>query len=328
MNADLSSSSSIPSTGVNPEQDISRKGNFLMDEGFVYITLGFAVIAAGLIFWMAAIITQKAWPALQTFGISFIWSTDWSVPAEKFGALPYIFGTLVTAGIALLLAVPIGISVALITSENFLPQWVRTPLGFIVELIAAIPSVIIGLWGIFVFIPVFLPVQQFLHQTLGWFPLFSSEPPGPGILVAGLILTVMILPTISSISRDVLRSVPVTLRSASMALGATRWETIFRVMLPAAASGIVGASILGLGRALGETMAVAMVIGNTKRITPSLLDSASTIPAVLANEFAESHEGLHLQSLMLLGVILFILTLAVNIAAVWIIQALSLKGRE
>ncbi|MFM7615281.1 MAG: PstC family ABC transporter permease, partial [Synechococcales cyanobacterium] len=236
MNADLSSSSSIPSTGVNPEQDISRKGNFLMDEGFVYITLGFAVIAAGLIFWMAAIITQKAWPALQTFGISFIWSTDWSVPAEKFGALPYIFGTLVTAGIALLLAVPIGISVALITSENFLPQWVRTPLGFIVELIAAIPSVIIGLWGIFVFIPVFLPVQQFLHQTLGWFPLFSSEPPGPGILVAGLILTVMILPTISSISRDVLRSVPVTLRSASMALGATRWETLFRVMLPAAAS--------------------------------------------------------------------------------------------
>ena len=138
----------------------------------------------------------------------------------------------------------------------------------------------------------------------------------------------MILPTISSISRDVLRSVPVTLRSASMALGATRWETIFRVMLPAAASGIVGASILGLGRALGETMAVAMVIGNTKRITPSLLDSASTIPAVLANEFAESHEGLHLQSLMLLGVILFILTLVVNIAAVWIIQALSLKGRE
>ncbi len=328
MTADFSKSASSRPFGMNPEQNIAKPSNFLMDQGFVWITCGFALIAAGLIFWMAAIITQKAWPAFQAFGLPFIWSTEWSVPDLQFGALPYIYGTLVTSSIALLLAVPIGISVALITSENFLPQWVRSPLGFIVELIAAIPSVIIGLWGIFVFIPAFQPIQLFLHQNLGWIPLFSSDPPGPSILVAGLILAVMILPTISSISRDVLKAVPVPLRSASMALGATRWETIFRVMLPAAASGIVGASILGLGRALGETMAVAMVIGNTKRISISLLDSASTIPSVLANEFAESMEGLHLESLMLLGLILFVLTLAVNVAAVWIIQALSLKGRE
>jgi phosphate transport system permease protein len=219
--------------------------------------------------------------------------------------------------------VPIGLAVALVTSENFLPTWVRSPLAFVIELIAAIPSVIIGLWGIFVLIPFLQPIQRWLHQNFAQIPLFSTEPFGPGMLTAGVILAIMILPIIAAISRDVLLAIPSDLRTASMSLGATRWETIFRVLLPTAASGILGAAVLALGRALGETMAVTMVIGNSAQISPSILDLAYTIPAVLANEFAEALDPLHIGALMYLALILFALTLAVNIVAILMVRVIG-----
>jgi phosphate transport system permease protein len=230
---------------------------------------------------------------------------------------------LVSSGLALLLAVPIGLAVALITSEDFLPPWVRSPIAFLVELIAAIPSVIIGLWGIFVLIPFLQPIQDWLYQYFQWIPLFSTQSSGYSMMAAGTLLTIMILPTMAAISREVLIALPKELRSGSMSLGATRWETIFRVLLPAGISGILGAVILALGRALGETMAVTMVIGNSPTISPSILELGYTIPAVLANEFGEAQDELHVGALMYLALILFAVTLIVNIVAVLMVRLIG-----
>jgi phosphate transport system permease protein len=294
-----------------------------LDGGFTWLARLFAFCTVAVLGWMTWVIFQQALPAIREYGLEFLWSQDWSIGDLVFGALPYLHGTVVSSTIALLLAIPIGLAVALVTSENFLPAWVRSPLAFIVELIAAIPSVIIGLWGIFVLIPFLLPIQLWLFNTLNWIPLFSTEPFGPGMLVAGVILAIMILPTMAAISRDVLLAIPQELRSASGALGATRWETIFRVMLPAAIPGLLGAATLALGRALGETMAVTMVIGNSPQISPSLLNLAYTIPAVLANEFGEALDDLHIGALMYLALILFALTLAVNVFAVLLVQTVG-----
>ncbi|MDX2212380.1 MAG: phosphate ABC transporter permease subunit PstC [Oculatellaceae cyanobacterium bins.114] len=294
-----------------------------LDTAFTWLVRIFAFCTIAVMGWMAVVIFKQAFPAIQAFGLGFLWSQEWDVGALVFGALPYIYGTLVTSTIALLIAIPIGLSVALVTSENFLPAWVRSPIAFLIELIAAIPSVIIGLWGIFVLIPFLLPIGVWLHQVFGWFPLFSTEPFGPGMLPAGVILAIMILPTMAAISREVLIAVPGELRSASGALGATRWETIFRVILPAGLSGILGAATLALGRALGETMAVTMVIGNSQLISASLLDPASSIPSLLANQFAEALDDLHVGALMYLALILFVLTLLVNIVAVLMVRFLS-----
>lgn len=294
-----------------------------LDAGFTWLVRAFALGTLLILGWMAGGIFGSALPAIQTYGLGFLWSQEWDIGNLEFGALPYIYGTLVTSLMALLLAVPIGLAVALLTSEKLLPGWVRSPLAFLVELIAAIPSVIIGLWGIFVLVPVLTPVQDWLHETLGWVPLFSTLPYGPGLFAAGIILTIMILPTIAAISRDVLMSLPQDIRQASYALGATRWETLWKVMLPAGSSGILGAVTLALGRALGETMAVTMVIGNSPIISPSLLQLGYTIPAVLANEFAEAYDEIHVSSLMYLALILFFITLLINIAATLIVRRLG-----
>ncbi len=299
--------------------------NQWLDKGFTWLVWIFAGCTVFLLFWMSWIIFEKAWPAISKYGLGFLWGQDWEVSTLVFGALPYIYGTLVSSAIALLLAFPVGLAVALVTSENFLPPVVRNPLAFTIELIAAIPSVIIGLWGIFVLIPFLDPVQQWLYQNLGWFPLFSTQPAGYGMLVAGLILAIMILPTMAAISREVLLAIPKELRSGSMSLGGTRWETIFGVILPAAASGILGAAILALGRAIGETMAVTLVIGNSPVISPSILDLGYTIPAVMANEFGEAQDDLHVGALMYLALILFVVTLLVNMAAVLLVR---LIGRQ
>jgi phosphate transport system permease protein len=276
-----------------------------LDQGFTGLVWFFAFLSVATLVYITMVVYEGARPAIAKFGFSFLWTSEWNVPDLKFGALPFIYGTLVTSTLALLFAVPLGVSVAIVTSEDFLPGWVRSPLGFAVELIAAIPSVIVGLWGIFVMIPALLPFQLWLFNHLSWIPLFSGdcfsfpdetgamiqecyEPAGRSLLVAGIVLTIMILPTVAAVSREVLQAIPKSLRTASMSLGATRWETIWRVMLPTGASGIVGASILALGRALGETMAVTMVIGNSAQITASLLSPGYTIPAVLANQFAEA----------------------------------------
>ncbi|WLT37139.1 phosphate ABC transporter permease subunit PstC [Synechocystis sp. B12] len=226
--------------------DITQ-GNSLtngLDWGFKQLTrlcsLGVVVILG----WIAWVVFTDARPAIAKFGWEFIVSQQWDSSEQLFGGLPYIFGSVVSSFIALIFALPLGLAVAVMTSENLLPAPVRVPIAFLVELIASIPSVIIGLWGIFVFIPVLMPVQGALFKYLGWLPICGTEPFGPSMLVAGLVLTVMIIPTIASISRDILLSVSPSLRSASMALGATRWETICSVILPSASSGIIGATIL------------------------------------------------------------------------------------
>lgn len=293
-----------------------------LDAGFAWLVRLFAVCTVGVLFWMGWVIFKQAIPAIQHYGLGFFTNQDWDIGSLTFGALTYIYGTLISSAIALLIAVPVGLAVALISSENFLPIWIRSPLSFVVELIAAIPSVIVGLWGIFILLPFLLPLEVWLNQKLGWLPAFSTEPFGPALLPAGIILAIMILPTMAAISRDVLLAIPSELRSASGALGATRWETIFRVMLPSGVAGILGATTLALGRALGETMAVVMVIGNSPVLSLSLLDPASTIPSVLATQFAEALDPLHIGALMYLALILFALTLIVNVAAVLMVRAM------
>jgi phosphate transport system permease protein len=310
--------------------DLTATGDriFWFDQGFNWVVYAFAAITVAVLFLMTIIIFREASPAVSQFGVGFLWSQEWDTGNQLFGALPYIYGTLVSSAIAIIFTVPVALAIALVTSENFLPPSLRTILAFVVELIAAIPSVIIGLWAIYVFIPIIEPLQNFIASTLSWIPLFNTQNPvGTNLLTAGMILAIMILPTMSAISRDVLLAVPKELRSASMALGSTRWETIFRVLLPAGFSGIVSAAMLALGRALGETMAVTMVIGNSAQISASLLDPSYSIPSVLANEFAEAEPGLHIGALSYLGLILFFLTLAVNIGAVLLVQWVGKKNR-
>ena len=318
-------SKSLARRNINANLDLTAVSgvSVFLDQGFTWLVYGVAICTALTLFWLSWVILQQALPAIQQFGLGFLSGNEWNIGELKFGALPFIYGTLVSSAIALLIALPVGVSVALVTSEDFIPDWVRSPIAFVVELIAAIPSVIIGLWGIFVLIPFLLPLQQWLFDRFSFIPLFSTAPSGPGLLTSGIVLAIMIVPTIAAISRDVLLVVPKELRSASMALGATRWESIFRVLLPSGISGILGASTLALGRALGETMAVAMVIGNSPQINPSLLDLSSTIPSVLATQFAEALDPLHIGALMYLSLILFAITLLVNVVAVLLVKVLG-----
>jgi len=312
---------------VNIDLQATGGINFWLNQGFTWLVYLLVIVTVAVLFAMTWVIFGEAKPAILHFGLGFLWSKEWDTSKDVYGALPYIYGTLVSSLIAIILAVPVGLSIAIVTSENILSDSVKNTLAFVVELIAAIPSVIIGLWGIFVFIPSIEPLQQWLASHLQFIPLFDTpEPAGNNMLTAGMILAIMILPTMASVSREVLLVVPTELRSASMALGSTRWETIFRVLLPAGFSGIVSAAMLALGRALGETMAVTMVIGNSAQISSSLLAPGYTIPSVLANEFAEAEFGsLHIGALCYLGLMLFGLTLVINIIAVLLVQLVGSK---
>ncbi|MEH2449210.1 MAG: phosphate ABC transporter permease subunit PstC [Nostoc sp.] len=326
--ADRNSSDDLNLSDENFNLTAINGTNFWFDQGFTRLVYFFAVITVAVLFLMSWVILHEALPAIKQFGLGFLWGQDWDTGNQIFGALPYIYGTLVSSAIAILFAVPVGIAVALVTSENFLHSSLRITLAFVVELIAAIPSVIIGLWAIFVFIPVLEPLQKWLASTFKWIPLFNTEDPsGTNMLTAGIILAIMILPTMAAITRDVLMAIPKELRSASMALGSTRWETIFRVLLPVGFSGMVSATMLALGRALGETMAVTMVIGNSTQISASFLNPGYTIPSVLANEFAEAEPGLHIGALSYLAFILFGLTLAVNVGAVLLVKWVGRKNK-
>lgn len=258
---------------------------------------------------------EGAGPALARFGWDFLTGTRWDPVHEKFGAWPLIYGTLVSSFIALCLAVPLSLGIAIYLAE-LAPSWLRDPLAFLVELLAAIPSVVYGLWGLFVLVPwLRTSVQPFLGSTLGFLPLFQGPPLGMGMLAAGLVLAIMILPIITSLSREVLLAVPLSQREAMLALGATRWEAIRMAVLPYGRSGIIGAIILGLGRALGETMAVTMVIGNRPQVSPSLFHPGQTIASVIANEFTEGFNELHLSALLASALLLFVITLLVNVLA-------------
>jgi len=252
----------------------------------------------------------------NTFGLSFITSTAWDPAIDQaFGALPFIQGTLITSVLALLIAVPVGLGVAIFLAE-LAPAWLRTPLGLLVELLAAIPSVVYGLWGLFVFIPVIVkPLGVALDSSLGFIPLFAGPVYGPSRLAAGLLLAIMVLPTIAAVGRDVIRAVPRAQREAALAVGATRWETIFQVVLPYARSGLLGAVVLGLARALGETVAVTMVIGNNLDLSGSILQPGYTMASIIANEFTEATYDLYLQALVEIGLVLFVMTLIINVVA-------------
>ncbi len=292
-----------------------------LDRGFIWLTRILALAVAGLLLFIAITVAMRAMPAIQEYGLGFLTSSEWNPVEgrEKYGALPIIYGTLVSSAIALLLAIPLGVGTAVFLSEDFLPLSIRTPMVFMVELLAAIPSIVYGLWGIFVLAPFLMPFGQWLHNNFGWIPLFATPPGNRSMLIAGVILTIMILPIITAISRDSLASLPPDLRQASLGLGATRWETLFRVLIPAAFSGIVGGIMLALGRAMGETMAVTLVIGASNQISPSLLAPANTIASLLALQFAEA-KGLQVAALMYAGLVLFILTLIVNIFAELIVR--------
>ena len=270
------------------------------------------LLALGVV---AGVLVVSSAPAWVRFGVDLITRSTWDPVREVYGALPFIVGTLYAAAIALIIATPIGVLTALFLSE-FAPRRVAIPLTFTIELLAAIPSVVIGLWGIFVLSP-FLrdTVDTWLIATLGWLPFFRGPSYGVGLGAAGVILAIMILPTIVSISREVLSSVPNSQREAMFGLGATRWEVAVKAVLPYARSGVVGAAILGLGRALGETMAVTMVIGNGQDIPVSVFDQAQTIASKIAVTFNEASGGLQTQSLVAIGLILLVMTLLLNVAA-------------
>jgi phosphate transport system permease protein len=290
----------------------------------------FALCIPLLLLFIALEIGVAGWPALREFGLSFLTSSTWNPVAEQFGAGPAIYGTLVSSAIALLIATPLALGSAIFLSE-FAPRWMRQPLGFLVDLLAAIPSVVYGLWGIFVLVPLLRRyVAPFFRDTLGLVdtPLFAGPAYGPSMLAAGLILSIMVLPYIAAVSREVLLAVPRSQREAALALGATRWEAIWGAVLPYARTGILGGVILGLGRALGETMAVTMVIGNRHDISASLLAPGYTMASLIANEFTEASGDLHLSALMAVGFVLFVITLIVNAIARWLVWRVSRAGGQ
>jgi phosphate transport system permease protein len=266
-------------------------------------------------------------PAIQTYGLRFLTGTAWDPVAEKFGALPYVVGTLVTSGIALLLAVPFGIGAAVFLSE-IAPPRTGAVISFLIELLASIPSIVYGLWGVFVLAPFLRTlVEPWLIKHLGFLPLFQGFPFGLGILPAGLVLAIMVVPTVTSVTREILRALPDSLRGAALALGATRAEAI-GVTLDAARPGILGAVILALGRALGETMAVTMLIGNTNHLSWSLLGPGATMASVIANEFTEAVGKLHLAALFEVALVLFLVSLVVNAVARLIVLAATGGRRD
>lgn len=282
-----------------------------------------------LLLLIAVELVSEAMPAARRFGLSFLTTSVWDPVRGQFGALPLIFGTLYSSVVALAIAVPLALGCAIFLTE-FAPRWLRYPVATLIELLAAVPSVIYGLWGIFVLIPLLRDhLWPVVRPVLGHVPIFSGVFYGPSVLAAGVILSVMILPYIAAVSREVLLAVPADQREAGLALGATRWETVWHVVLPYGRAGIMGAVILGLGRALGETMAVTMVIGNRHEVSASLLQPGYTIAAAIANEFSEAVSDMHLSSLFLVGAVLFLITIIVNALArvlVWRVARGSAVG--
>ena len=284
-------------------------------------TLAFALVIPLLLGLIAWEVVAAGWPALSRFGLGFFANSEWDPVHNVFGAAPVVFGTIVSSLLALLIATPLAIGVALFLSE-FAPDVLRQPVALLVDLLAAVPSVVYGLWGILVFVPFLRAhVMPFIADTLhlGGLPLFSGPAYGPSMLAAGCVLAMMVLPYIAAVTREVLLAVPRAQREAALALGATEWEMIRDAVLPYARSGIVGGVILGLGRALGETMAVTMVIGNRHEISASLFAPAYTMASVIANEFSEAVSDLHTSALMAVGAGLLVVALVVNIIARWLV---------
>lgn len=283
---------------------------------FHNLTRLFAFLTFTVLVGIVISLIYTSWPSLQKFGLAFLWTSEWNPPMERFGALVPIYGTIVTSIIALVIAVPVSFGIALFLTE-LSPGWLRRPLGTAIELLAAIPSIVYGMWGLLVFSPIFANyIQPFLSATLGNVPLigklFQGPPIGIGLLAAGIILAIMVIPFIASVMRDVFEVTPPMLKESAYALGATTWEVVWNVVLPYTKVGVTGGIMLGLGRALGETMAVTFVIGNTNFLNNiSLYMPGNSITSALANEFNEAEKGLHTAALLELGLILFLITFVV-----------------
>lgn len=305
--------------------ETSRPRRNLGDVIFKTVTLLFAVLVLGLIVLMGFKMYQDSRPSILKFGLEFLTSSTWDPVQENYGALPFIFGTLMSSAIALVISLPLSLGAAIFLSE-LAPPRIERPLSFLIELLAGIPSIVYGLWGIFVLVPwIRTSVEPPISKYLGFLPVFGGAPYGFGMLAAGLILAVMILPIIASISRDVLKSVPQLQREAALAIGATRWEST-RIILRDARSGILGATLLGLGRAIGETMAVTMVIGNRPMISFSLFDPGYTMASVLANEFNEATSSMYVSALIEIALLLFLVTIVINMLARVLVWSVTRKG--
>lgn len=301
----------------------------LQDFLFHKITLGFALCVLLVLAGIIVSLMISAWPAFKEFGPTFVTTVEWDPVGDKYGALIAIVGTLATSLIALLIAFPLSFGIAVFLTE-ICPVWLRRPLGTAVELLAGVPSIIYGMWGLFVFAPLFGDyVMPLLAKTLGQLPwigqLFRGPMMGMGILTAGIILAVMIIPFISSVMRDVFEVVPQVLKESAYGLGCTKWEVVRKIVLPYTRNGVVGGVMLGLGRALGETMAVTFVIGNAHKLSWSLFAPGNSIASTLANEFAEAESKLHLSSLYALGLILFVITFIVLSAAKLMLLGMARK---
>jgi phosphate transport system permease protein len=288
------------------------RNNASMDALFRSLTRLFAFLVFSLLLAILVSLAIGSLPAMQKFGIGFLWDNNWDPVQEEFGALVPIVGTVVTSAIALAIAIPVSFGIAIFLTE-LSPAWLRRPLGTAIEMLAAIPSIIYGMWGLFVFAPVFQShMQPVLMATLGQVPgagaLFAGPPMGIGMLTAGIILAVMVVPFIAAVMRDVFELVPAMLKESSYALGSTTWEVVWRVVLPFTKVGVIGGIMLGLGRALGETMAVTFVIGNAHRLSPSLMAPGNSIASALANEFTEAVGELYTSALIELGLVLFLIT--------------------
>jgi len=300
------------------------------DARFRALTLAAACLVLLIFVGIIIALGTGAWPALKTFGVGFLTSTAWNPVTERFGAFPAIYGTLVTSALAMLIAVPVGIGIAIFLTE-LCPRPLRRAVGIAIELLAGIPSIIYGVWGLFVFAPFF---QQFIQprivDALSGIPLlsdvFAGPPYGIGIFTASLILSIMILPFISAVTRDVFETVPPVLKEAAYGLGSTTWEVVWNVILPYARSGVVGGGMLALGRALGETMAVTFVIGNAHRIALSIFAPGTTISATIANEFTEALGDMYVSSLVAIGLILFLITFLVLAAAQLMLRSLEARA--
>jgi phosphate ABC transporter permease protein PstC len=291
--------------------------------------MGLAALILALIAFFFIFLLDKAEPALSHQGVfSFLFTNDWNPSKAIYGAWPLVAGTLITAAIALVIGVPVAVAAALFITE-LAPRRVRSPLVILVELLAAVPSVVYGLWGIFVLIPKLRPAEQWFSDTFAFLPFVGGNVAGPNYFIAGLILAIMILPIVSAISREVISTVPPDLKEASLALGATRWEMIRMAVLPYSRAGITGAAMLGLGRAIGETIAVTLVIGNSPTIGKQIFDQGYTLAAVIANEFGEAaNDKVHAGALIAAGLVLFILTLLINALARGLVRRAEGKGTK
>lgn len=291
--------------------------DYALDRGFRALAWVAALAILVLVAFILYKVGAQAAPAFEKFGLGFVTGTTWDAGREQFGILPQIWGTLYSSLLALVLGGIFGVAIAIFLTQDFLPPQLAAVFRTIVELLAAIPSVVYGLWGIYIVIPFIRPLADWLNTELSWIPFFSTSLSGPGMLPAALVLAIMILPTIASISQDALQRIPYKVKEAAYGMGTTRWEAIMKVMLPTASSGIFGAMVLGFGRALGETMALAMLIGNANQISLSLFSPADTLASLLASNFPEAGE-IEIEALMYAAMVLLAITFVVNVVGLWI----------